>query len=178
MHTLRLSLVGTVILALLGGAVAMVAAQGDEATGGYGPFFAEFADVSMSETVWEPGPGYGRLTGWEVVYEDVVATDPRLSGTWTVVLNGHGFGGPEDPNSLGVYVGTARLENDDGVWLGEVLNFNSEPYERTRLVVEGEAAYAGWNAIIDQADQAWSGFRGVIFRGGLPPMPEPVQPSD
>jgi hypothetical protein len=127
--------------------------------------------------VWESGPGFGRLNDWEVVFEDVVATDARLSGTWTVVLNGHGFGQPGTPEAFGVYTGTARLENEDGAWVGEVVSFNSEPYERIRLIVEGEGSHAGWHAIIDQSDEEWSGFRGVVFGGGLPPMPDPIEPS-
>lgn len=174
MHALRLSLAGTVLLALLGGLGGVVVAQADEEVH-HGPFFAEFDDVSMSDPVWEAGPGFGRTSDWEVVYEDVVATDPRLSGTWTVILNGHGMGSFDDPDRFGVYTGTARLENEGGAWVGEVLNFNSEPYERVRMVVEGEGAYAGWTAIIDQADQEWSGFRGVVFAFGLPPLPDPVE---
>lgn len=105
-----------------------------------------------------------------------MATDTRLSGTWTVVLNGHGFGEPGTPESFSVYTGTAPLENDGGAWVGDVVDFHSEPYERIRLIVEGEDACAGWTAIIDQTDQDWSGFRGIVFDGGLPPMPEAVEP--
>ena len=94
-----------------------------------------------------------------------------------MVLNGHGFGEPGTPESFSVYTGTARLETEAGAWVGDVVSLASEPYERIRLIVEGEGAYAGWTAIIDQADQEWSGFRGVVFDGGLPPMPEPVEPS-
>jgi hypothetical protein len=175
MSRLRTWFAGAVALTLVGATTAGVAAQTDEQAD-RGPFFAEFDDVSMGDMSWEPGPGFGQLTEWEVVYEDVSATDPRLSGTWTVVMNAHGFGEPGTPESFSVYTGTARLENEEGAWVGEVVNFASEPYERLRLIVEGEDAYTGWTAIIDQADQEWSGFRGVVFDSGLPPMPEPVAP--
>ena len=175
MRTLRSWLAGAITVALLGIAGGTVLAQGDEQAH-RGPFFAEFDDVSMNDAVWEPGPGFGRLFDQQIVFEDVVATDPRLSGTWTVIQNGQGMGEFGDPDRHGVYTGTARLENEDGAWVGEVLSFNSEPYERLRLIVEGEGAYAGWTAIIDQADQEWSGFRGVVFDFGMPPLPDPVEP--
>ena len=176
MRTLRLGLLSAVILTLPVGLGPTVVAQTDEEA--YrGPFFAEFADVSMSDQVWEPGPGHGRLTDWDVVFEDVVATDPRLSGTWTVVLNGHGFGEFGSPETFSVYTGTARLVTEGGAWVGDVVNLASEPYERIRLIVEGEGAYAGWTAIIDQADQDWTGFHGVVFDFGMPPMPDAIEPQ-
>lgn len=177
MRTLRSFLTVTVMLALLGGAGNAVLAQADE--GGQadrGPFSASIVDfLEIGDMNWVPGPPHGRLDDWRMVL-DVEATDPRLSGTWTMVQSGHGFGEPGTPEAFGVYVGTVRLRNEDGVWVGEVLNFNSDPYERMRLVVEGEDGYAGLTAIIDQGAE-FGEFQGIVFDYGLPQKPDPVEPS-
>ncbi len=92
-----------------------------------------------------------------------------------MVQNGHGFGQPGTPEAFGVYIGTARLQNVEGAWVGEVVNVTSAPYEHMRLVVEGEGGYAGLTAIIDQAAE-FGEFQGLVFEHGLPAMPDPVEP--
>jgi hypothetical protein len=179
MRTLRLSLAGTVILTLLGGTgSAALAQEGEDQVVDRGPFSASMVDIiDVGDMVWLPGPPFGVLSDWSMAL-DMEATDPRFVGTWTMVMNGHGFGEPDDPDSFSVYSGTARLENADGVWVGEVENSHSRPYERMRLVVEGQDAYDGLTAIIDQAEtEEFGEFQGVVFDGGLPPMPAPVEPS-
>jgi hypothetical protein len=126
--------------------------------------------VDADEWGFVPGPGYGTMYDWQMVIE-AAATDPRFSGTWTLVQNVHGFGEPGAPDTFSVSTGTALLENEDGTWVGELENFSSGPRERLSLVVEGEGAYAGLTAIIDLADREWNEFQGVVFDGGLPPMP-------
>jgi hypothetical protein len=113
---------------------------------------------------------------WRMVIE-AESTDPRLSGTWTLLMNNHGYGEAGTPDSIMITTGAARLENEGGAWVGEVQNFHSQPHESLSLVVEGEGDYAGYGAMLELADREWEGFKGVVFEGGLPPMPEPVETS-
>lgn len=177
MRALRLSLVGAVILMLIGSVGGTTLGQAEDGqTTASGPFSASTVDyLAVDDMNWVPGPPYGHLDDWGLVL-DVDASDPRFSGTWTMVQNGHGFGEPGTAESFSVYTGRARLENDGGTWTGTIENFRSEAYERMRLVVEGEGGYAGYAAIIDQAEE-FGEFQGIVFEGGLPTMPDPIEPS-
>jgi len=172
MRTLRLSLVGTVILVLLGGLGGAVVAQDEPAdpmapaavtgTVGSGP------DISPgSETYFA---GKYRTEGMQgILYYE--ASDPRLSGEVTLT------GNMDDYRSESIYVGagTRVLVNDDGRWLGTDtgLGLPDGMADMEFMVMHGEDAYEGLTAIIVED---WSGepptFVGAIVPG-MPRFPEP-----
>jgi hypothetical protein len=125
MRTLRLSLVGTVILALVAGLGGATVAQ-EDAQGNTG--FTK-KDVECSPD-------------WMVC--QVEATDPRLSGTWTRVENCEENVSPR----FEVCTGSVRVENEGGTWLGRswLSAAITPPHFVAWFVLEGQGDYAGWTA--------------------------------
>jgi hypothetical protein len=188
MRTLRLCLAGTVILLLLGGLGGTVLAQEDEENGGFTLKFVEGTDT------WEDGTrqreeGFDEVTGrtWTTVID---ASDPRLSGTWTYVTNCREFG---VPGSV-VCVGSVRVENEGGTWLGTTQQSGASLYPAPHwawwTVLEGQGDYAGLTAISDYDEEKMGEGDiirklgegdidgvGSIFDFGMPPMPDPIEPS-
>jgi hypothetical protein len=110
------------------------------------------------------------------------ASDPRLSGTWTEFWDCADY----QRGDIEVCVGSVRVENEGGTWLGRTEGFwaapelapgYTVPYGFHFTVLEGQGDYAGltvlhqdtWNAEEGEAEV------GVIFEGALPPVPEPVE---
>ena len=157
MRTLRLSLVGTVLLALLGGLSGAVLAQvADER--------ADFVTIASEEVLSE---GQLDARGNEVITMAKEASDPRLSGTWTEVWSCGG-----DP--VEVCVASVSVENEDGTWLGQAEFFGGPPVGAFDFaVLEGQGGYAGLTALRHTAclgqdcDEALA-----IYEGELPPSPD------
>jgi hypothetical protein len=177
MRTLRLSLVGAVILMLLGGLSSVATAQGDEVIGPLGAnyFTATDTTVSAEPLEWMPGPGYTEAVD-AISVTEFTASDPRISGqaTWTNDIRFFPYGeeGGIDP---AVWQGTVRIENADGAWAGTLTGYH-DPAEVAREwnIVTGEGAYEGLSAIFRFVSEG--GYEGVIVPGGLPPLPEPAEP--
>jgi hypothetical protein len=131
--------------------------------------------------------GTGDMTVADGVYQDrrrvhrtdaATASDPRFAGTVTIELNTdkHGLRGPA------VARGTIRVENDGGAWVDEdvvAFGFSGRSGPEETGVLIGEGGYEGLVAIVDGlfsdhehlTPYSWD-LRGVIFDGGLPPLPE------
>ena len=181
MRTLRLSLVGTVILVLLGGVGGAVLGQDEEAD------LMAPATVTGS-VVYIGGRQYGEVSpvdgavrqsgtiaahAWE-------ASDPRLSGT-------EAYTKTVDYYPLGFYVdATSRvLQNDTGRWVGTgvgmegVFISDDMPLLSTATVIlHGEDAYDGLTAYLLLDEGTYDGsatFAGVIFPGEMPPFPETAE---
>jgi hypothetical protein len=110
------------------------------------------------------------------------ASDPRLSGTWTTFWDCADY----QRGDIEVCVGSVRVENEGGTWLGRTEGFWIQlepapgltvPHAFERTVLEGQGDYAGltvlhqdtWNSEEGEAEV------GVIFEGALPPVPEPAE---
>ena len=116
---------------------------------------------------WTQADGYREATLSSTV--TVEASDPRVSGRLTILVAGREFVPDEDPDEdFSVVVGTARIENEDGAWVGTVDGFWTDDYSDGRLLLAGEGAYEGLTALI-RIDE----YDGVIFGHGLPAAPNP-----
>ena len=178
MRKLRLSLVGTVMLTLLGGLGGAVAAQDDEMTG------TRVTGV-VSGPQW-PGPWpapteEGGATYWSDwrVERPVEWSDPRLPSMMTTVLSISEHRIPAD--IVQTWAATHRLDGPDGAWTGTergVNNLSTEPGGRVGLLVlTGEGAYEGWTAVLATLTEPWGEFyEGFILEGHPPAMPDPVEP--
>ena len=170
MRTLRLSLAGTVFVALLGGLSGAVAAQDDP-----------MAPALVTGTVTPVGeaslgsPSFGDDV---IVFEGVSATnrweasDPRLSGTSTYT------GDWQEYLSAGFVVkaGTRVIENDDGRWVGTATALQGERVNTDTVVLHGEGAYEGLTAYVlmwDPPLAPQATFDAAIFSGEMPEFPEP-----
>ena len=179
MRTLRLSLLVTVILTLLGGVGGAVLAQDEEAdlmapatvtgsvryTGGHqsGEIFP------IDETVRQSGMISSHA--WE-------ASDPRLSGREAYLKTFDYY-----PPGFDVDATTRVLENDSGRWVGTGVGmenvFISTDVPRlstATVILHGEDAYEGLTAylLMDEGTSGSATFTGVIFPGEMPPFPEPA----
>jgi hypothetical protein len=176
MRTLRLSLVGTVILVLLGGVGSAVAAQE--------------ADRSVYVT--------GSMLcgdGARIVHEDdgvelhlfpgsctVTMSDPRLSGTH--VYDTQQFCLKETEDHVCMAWGTSEITGPDGTWVG-TFGWVEDP-SRTMLpgwgVVEGTGDYDGWTFWWHNPDllDGSSVFSGIVYEGPPPPWGKtlPLTPAE
>ena len=182
MRTLRLSLVGMLTVALVGGlAGAVVAQDGDESGPVVTPFTGlrvnEMGDISEEE--WTEGDGVGRARTYKL-RENVEWSDPRLPSK---VLNIANF----DIYDIGdpppwVFTRTALLQGPDGYWTGEGSGFCDADGDCFGLTtVTGHDAYDGLFAVFrevpleDPDARGIVGYEGLIFEGEMPPMPDPVE---
>ena len=169
MRTFRLSLTGTVILALLGGLGSAVVAQMDadpEAV-----YFTATGEVTgVVDGMLSVGDG---LWSWRdgAVTIEVEASDPRASGTLSSVDNvdhdletGHGIGW-----------GTLRVENAGGTWVGPYTGMDYRlpegGFTAASGLLVGDGDYAGYtmSLSLDVLQNSPVGkFHGVIFKGQPP----------
>jgi hypothetical protein len=190
MRTLRLSLTGTVILALLGGLAGVTVAQDAEDE----PVAATHVTGTVTDTrdlgggVFSMGDIVSMSGGrWEL---DIEWTDPRLPSPMRVVENWHFW-----PAELGTGIngaitimGSVRLEGPDGAWTGtqyRLLEETTEPetYPETGItILEGEGAYEGLSAVLTASYEDPPAFgestdwEGYILEGGMTPVPDLPEP--
>jgi hypothetical protein len=177
MRTLRLSLVGTVILVLLGGAGSLVAAQG--APGGvYVTGTSECAEVP-GRTVQEDDAVELHLFQTECT---LTSSDPRLSGPG--VVDTQQFCLKEDAGHVCTAWGTTEFTGPDGTWVG-TYGWVQDP-SRAKLpawgVTEGTGAYEGWTYVYHVPDlmAPSSPEYGILYQGPPPPWGEtlPLSPAE
>jgi hypothetical protein len=184
MRTLRLSLVGTVMLVLLGGLSGAVIAQEEVTpTDPHGPSFFTLTKgdtLSESEWEWSQGPdGSSEFLGLESVFT-VEATDPRISGTWAEVYDFRGWEAPDDsglPFSPSIISGAVRIDNEDGAWVGTSEEFGSAFNNYEWIELQGEGAYDGLTAVVRSTQDFAAGietYDGVIVPGVPPDHPDAV----
>jgi hypothetical protein len=177
MRTLRLSLAGTVILALLGGLTGAVVAQSEEASEPtLNPDMLATALFDGTTSCQTTGFGSHTETDFWDVRRDFVSecteamSDPRVSGTNTITwdLDCSGFGC--------VGWGTFELVGPDGSWVGtftRTLGHGDEGLALTTAVGEGTDGYEGWAYIAHSTspDPYMQGtVEGFIFPGDPPPL--------
>ena len=155
MRTLRMTLAGAVMLALLGGMGGAAVAQ-DEAE----------EPTAVQVTVTQECAGRN-LCPW-------TASDPRLTGTVSVVWGDgveiEGKGTTEAGwQSMG-----QTFEGPDGDWTGHVYALWGRPTQNF-LVLSGTGANEGWHYIASGTDPMPDGdfeWIGTLYKGELPPFPE------
>ena len=168
MRTLRLSLVGVVALALLGG---LGASAAGESGGGVPP---EATRVTGTSEIGAYQVGDITMVGDTIQMRDGFLTfhddmsDPRISGLWVMTWNYDGLGS----DTVGPMWGTSRLENDGGAWEGTwsgVLYPPDRDAEAGWFV--GEGGYEGltYYSLSTGADGAAT-VEGLIFEGDPPPI--------
>jgi hypothetical protein len=157
-RTLRMSLAGTVILALLAGFGGVVAAQ-DEAE----------EPTSVTVTMTEQCNDMDLPCDW-------TASDPRLTGRradwWPI--DGVEVEGAEETDA-GLMWMDVTFEGPEGSWSGHEYVLWGEP-TRSFLVLSGTGANEGWQYIAASGDpERGDGFEwtGTLYEGELPPFPEP-----
>jgi hypothetical protein len=173
MRTLRLSLIGTVILVLLGGLGGAALAQMDaDADAVYttlvslNPVSADTGSVLETDTLYSSRDG--TLVGVQEW------TDPRMSGEATTTFHVD----VDLDTGQGLMWGTVRLENDGGTWEGPFNGMVYEPPGEDGLYMNagwmtGDGDYAGytfyWEEHGEQNGGPISTLHGVIYKGE--PMP-------
>jgi hypothetical protein len=179
MHTLRLSLAGTIILVLLGGASIAVAQESEDAEAVSAPVVVsgtlECLGEAPSGDVSEDGAtatdAVVNLHQWE-------ASDPRLqgeasyAGRWQVYGEPQEDRGESDAKDAVLYA----IVNEGGKWLCEASRLPDPmvPSEQHTLVFSGEGDYEGMTAYlhIDWSEAPYD-FTGLILPGDEPPYAEP-----
>ena len=166
MRTLRLSLVGTVILVLLGGVGSLVAAQ--EAAGGVYVTGTIQCDEAPGRTVQEDDAVELHLFSGQCVS---VMSDPRLSGAAKSETEQFCL---KDPRGhICMLWGATEIDGPDGTWVGTYGSVADEA--RTGLpgwgVMEGTGAYEGWTYwfhVPDFMDPSGTA-AGILYEGPPPP---------
>jgi len=179
MRALRVTLAGTVILALLGGLGSAAIAQADTDAGPVtrvtGTVLSSVDDATDEESWEEDGIYHSR--GFRVT-ETVDWSDPRLPSELQSVQNLDASG------SSAVVSGTTLLEGPEGYWTGEFIVVCDAASGCTGVnTITGHEAYEGLFAVMRAFDDIegpvfgdWV-FEGLIFEGEMPPMPEALEPA-
>ena len=142
-----------------------------------------FIEGSFTPPVEETeGPVYAEVLGIGRRI-DVAADDPRIVGTMTQVQNARLSNRPDPTEGLSfIIAGTARIDNDDGAWVGTWTSYGGDRVGGQEwYVLEGEGAYEGLTAIFAgdvDADSPQGPLEGVIVPFELPALPEPATPAE
>jgi hypothetical protein len=173
MRTLRLSLVGTVILVLLGGTGSVALAQESDAhvTGTIACGPAGDSTVLEDESValyLYPG----RCT--------VTMSDPRVSGVMDADLQEVCF---EDLNHACLFHITSVLTGPDGTWVGTAGSIHDASLTALPAwaTLVGTGAYEGWTFTFHASNQldASAEVSGIVYEGPPPPWDDalPLSPA-
>jgi hypothetical protein len=178
MRTLRLSLLGTVILALLGGLGGAVLAQTSEeesvtwVTGTINCARAEegtsVEDASVTFDFY-PSRCFAKLS------------DPRVSGGWRGTGQQPCFKLPGEPCMI---FGSAEILGPDGAWVGTISSINDATLIAfpAMFVFEGTGDYDGWTFVLFTPDVTRGSVEasGIIYQGPPAPWAEtlPLTPAE
>jgi hypothetical protein len=101
----------------------------------------------------------------------VEASDPRISGTWTEVVEIVEMGGPQGAGEpFMVWSGSVRIDNTDGAWVGPTQGFWSESFADGQTLLAGEGGYEGLTAIL-YAAVGNHDYQGVLYPTANGPRP-------
>ena len=188
MRTLRLYLVGTIVLGLLASLPAAVAAQdeADPMSLAYFTFATELSEAFAEGQVTAIDSTTTEIRGSTWVDQPVEATDPRASGLLTYVDNADTFRSG-DSGAMTV-TSNVRLVNDGGTWSGtgmsmvaftiEMALSDEGPRSTGLIVLTGEGGYQGLTLIMSTPDDLdnEANWGVIIPTDGMPPMPDPMEP--
>ncbi|MEX1345471.1 MAG: hypothetical protein AB1Z63_12445 [Candidatus Limnocylindrales bacterium] len=179
---MRLSLVGAVLLALLGGQGGAVLAQ----AGAEGPTLTPVTGTQASfELVAYPEVGTeGSIETYRGVQfrRTFEWSDPRLPSLLLSNVNSNWH--VTDEGEVSEFAQTHRLVGEESDWVGTEYGFQEEGLGSSLglHVYRGEGAYEGLSAmiargdVVDEAGNTGTECSGYIFESELPPMPDPVEP--
>lgn len=102
-------------------------------------------------TTWTFPDGNIHIRGMVLQCEDV-ASDPRVTGSNTVMMNANW-----DTNSLGPMWGTWRLVNEGGVWEGTWEGMMTTSGSQIHITGKGQGSYEGWKLWLDGGNGAYQG---------------------
>ena len=167
MRMLRLSLVGTVTLTLLGGWSAVVTAQ--EAPGGvYVTGTAECIEPP-GRTIQDDGAVELHVFRNECTF---TSSDPRLSGTG--VYDIQQFCLKEETGHVCMGRGTGEVAGPDGTWVGTWSGLGEPAGGASfNVTTEGTGDYTGWTfmaVLREPFDGTPAAVHGLIFEGAPPPQ--------
>ena len=179
MRAMKTTTISTLAVGLLAVSAVGVAAQEEEATTEPStPAIVTGAQLGVGEPVQESvetmvdGVSQGR--GGVIGGDQFEADDPRLTGSVSQAVN-------SDFRLIGdtaafLISPSMRIENDEGAWSGQcdlliIADGGPDPFA---CLFSGEGAYDGLSAylVFENPEQPPNPFKGLIFEGGLPPMPE------
>ena len=181
MRTLRLSLIGTVILVVLGPVPTMAqeVSGEDESAEAPGPVTwvtgsARCPGIDLGESSVDDD-GVRHFRGGEFTC-DMQMSDPRVSGTHTSTTWNADVWGESPMDSDLVQWATVRLENEGGAWEGWLSGVASlpDPGDIIAIWYEGTGDYAGLSYFEQWTDQDPWTVQGLIFPGDPPVYPAPV----
>lgn len=189
MRTLRLSLAGTITLALLGCLGGAVLAQDEPAaieevgrpdeeapvtaTHVTGTPVDHSSDDSAVEN-WTDERGVEHFYGFRA-FSTNEWSDPRLPSETAMVENYDIY--QKDDGTQVVGLSAIRLDGPHGSWTGTATSLYSmsDGTGSGFVVLTGEGAYEGLFAVLH--GEPPGGWDGYIFEGQMPPMPEPPEPT-
>ena len=185
MRTMRRSLVTVAILALSLGLGSSAMGQSEQPLGPMGASFWTgtwtFIEGSFTPPVEETeGPVYAEVLGISR-RGDVAADDRRIAGTMTQVQNARlSDSMDEGEGHTFIINGTARIDNDEGAWVGTWTSYGADRVGGAEwYVLEGDGAYEGLTAVfwVDvEPDSGQSPLEGVIQPAAVPDLPDPIAP--
>lgn len=108
-----------------------------------------FTNEIVDPGVWTYPDGNVHVRGWTVLYNDVMS-DPRVSGTDTMVINFNMQSAPPPVIFTGPMWGTMRVENEGGYWEGTWTGVRDEQgFAYARAILHGHGDYEGLKAHIE-----------------------------
>jgi hypothetical protein len=181
MRTLRLSLVGTVILALLGGLGGAVLAQMDvDPEAVYFTATGQMTDAADADGMLSTADGIWSWRDGAYAIE-VEASDPRASGTLSFFANAD----HDLETGHGIDWGTLRVENAGGTWVGPYTGMGyASPegrYSSTSAMLLGDGDHAGYTMSLwlDAFPGSPVGnVHGVIYKGQPPAVEVITDPME
>ncbi len=195
MRTLRMSLVGTVILGLLASLSLAVVAQDEEpapftfVTGTIVEQFGYTEGARVGEDEMGPGTHEQReedgvlYERGVIIEQEVDWSDPRLPTTHWLRLD-LAIHGMDERDGLVMTVGTSHLlEGAEGSWRGTGRVIEDADGRLSQYVLSGEGDYESLYALLqgtpgmDAHGPLDYSYEGFIFEGQLPPFPDPVEPA-
>ncbi len=177
MRTLRWSLAAMIVVLLVGGLSLAAAAQSEEEQEAATATYVTGVAVSELEGV--------DFAGWEMKW-----SDPRLPSRMEYRFSAE-TGRSIHPDGTVVaaqMVAAVRLDGPDGDWsgTGRVLAWTLEPESGAKgrdtwtevLMLDGDGDYEGLSATLTNTGRGdgIGPYEGFIFKGELPPMPDPIEP--
>lgn len=184
MRALRVPLVGTVIVALLGGLGGAVLAQEAEAPPLDEPHrvtgqlrYDPYGSYSYGQASWNEERRVEERRGAWFADDPIEMDDPRLGGLNSETWNWDTYGGTLKAGRGEVMASRVKVVNDDGYWIGTMRGYVAyEPGRHLYMHYEltGKGAYEGHSALLYATGPQggpWD-FEGFVFPGPVPEYPD------
>ncbi len=186
MRTLRVSLIGTVVVMLLAGLAGTAVARTDGSARVTGSelysMAGSYPEFSEDGVLGEDWIGHGRGMGST---QKIEWSDPRLPSEVQSVTNFEAYGSEVDGDVGAVVINSMwLLEDSDGTWIGPWTGWcDDQDRCQGMVVLTGHGAYDGFYTVLterleeDADGTATKVFEGAILAGEMPPLPAPPEPT-